>query len=366
MEGAERAFNGAEGNDQATWRQWQASLKLLELMRSDYQRARRHLEDMCTAFGEREHATGQYLRTALELAAPPGPPSIGRTTRLPFLLGVVSAPVLDAPRQRHAGGLPAATLQVRCLGSFEVRVGWQRVESWRSNKAKSLLKYLISQQGRPVPKDVLMETLWPEGDPQASNNNLKAAVHALRQTLNPGGRDGNARESGSYVLFLDGNYVVNAQADVWVDVDEFESQWARGRRLDKEGRPDEASVAYASAERLYRGDFLEEDPYEDWMLLRREALKDTYLAILGKLGERSMVSGDCESCIVYSQRILAKDACREDAYRNLMRCHSRLGHRSRALDWYRICERTLRAELDADPDRETAALHRRLLDGEDI
>jgi len=366
MEDAHTPRFSAAHDTHSSWRQWEMGLQLLRLVQSDYQRARKHLEEMCSAFGEREHATGEYLRTALALAAPPGPPSLGPTTRLPFLLGVVSTPVLDAPWQRLEAARTRAPLHVRCLGPLEVRLAWTRVDSWHSNRAKALLKYLIAQRGRSVPKDVLMETLWPEADPQAANNNLKAAVHALRQTLDVSGKRADAKDSVSYVLFTDGSYMLNSEAEIWVDVDEFEHQWTIGRRLDKEGKPSEAMAAYAAAERLYRGDFLEEDPYEDWTLLRREALKDTYLAILSKLAERSLQDEDCESCIVYCQKILAKDPCREDAYRSLMRCHSRLGHRSRALNWYKICARTLKTELETAPDGDTTQLHERLLKGDSI
>jgi DNA-binding SARP family transcriptional activator len=366
MEDVDRTHSPDEKGKNSSWQQWQVSVQLLKLMQGDYQRARKYLEDVCSAFGEREHMAGQYLRTALELAIPTGLPTIGPTTLLPFLLGVPSPPRLSGAWTQQGATTALAPLQVRCLGTLDIRLGWNKVDSWRSKKAKTLFKYLIAQRGRPIPKDVLMEILWPEGDPQAANNNLKAAVHALRQTLDPSGKNNDGKESMQYIIFLDGNYVLNNEAEIWVDVDEFEHQWATGRRLDKEGKVDEATKAYAAAEKLYRGDFLEDDIYEDWTLLRREALKDTYLAILSKLSERSIQDEDYESCIVYCQKILAKDPCREDAYRRLMRCHSRLGHRSRAMNWYKLCVKTLRTELETDPDGETTELYQRLLRGECI
>ena len=366
MEGARGVHGWPDDDSGNPWHQLELSVQLLRLMQSDYQQARRHLEDICSAFGDREHMTRQYLHTAVALATPAGVPSVGPTTVLPFVLGVPCrpAPVIAAPQMRAATSL--GPMQVRCLGRFEVRLGWTKVETWRSRKAKTLLKYLVAQGGRPIPKDVLMETLWPEAAPQAANNSLKAAVHALRQTLDLSGRDSTAGDAASYVLFVEGNYLLNPEVEVWIDVDEFERQWAEGRRLDREGQVSEATALYAAAERLYIGDFLEDDLYEDWTLLRREALKDTYLAVLSKLSDRAMRDDDCESCIVYCQKTLAKDPCREDAYRSLMQSHSRLGHRSRALNWYGICTKTLNLELDTAPDAETAALYQRLLKGEVI
>lgn len=106
---------------------------------------------------------------------------------------------------------------------------------------------------------------------------------------------------------------------------------------------------------------MEENPYEEWTLLRREALKDTYLAVLGKLADYSLQAADYESCIVYCQKTLVRDACREDAYRRLMRSYSRLGQRYQALRWYRICKRVIQTELETSPDPETVALYHQIL-----
>lgn len=348
MESEGITYSPAKSNISGSRHQWQVSVKLLRLMQADYQRARKQLENVCRTFGEREHVAGEHLRSALEV--------LDRATDW--------GNELDAGLSE--GSIAPLPLRANCLGSFEVRIGWNKVDSWHSLKAKSLLKYLVARGGRPVPKDVLMEALWPECDSQAANNNLKAAVHALRQTLNPNGKETNGKEGFFYVLFLEGNYMINPQAELLVDVDEFERHWMASRRLDKEGKVDEAIRECELAEMFYRGDFLEDDLYEEWTLLRREALKDMYLAILSKLGERSMQEEDYEGCIVYCQKTLAKDPCREDAYRGLMRCHSRLGHRSRALNWYKLCVRTLRAELETFPDRQTTALYHRLLKDEPI
>lgn len=230
-------------------------------------------------------------------------------------------------------------------------------------KAKSVFEYLMTRPREPVVKDVLMETLWPDCDPQAASNNLKAAIHGLRQTLS---RLFHKKESFPYVVFLQGSYLINPEVEWWVDVEQFDQHWVLGRRLEKEGKLAEAMREFEQAEALYRGDYLEDEPYEEWTLLRREALRDTYLIILGKLADHSMGTADYEGCIIYCQKVLTKDACREDAYRRLMRCYSRLGQRNRALRWHEICRRTIQAELDTTPDQETTALHHQLLRNESI
>lgn len=344
-------------------RQYESFIQLLRQLQVDYRLARQQLQDVSSHFGDREAAATKQLRTALDAMAHIGPTSDDR-----YGGSAQQAP----PRRSQPGESPAAgfetqqtrpTLEVYCLGRFQVRVSWSKVQRWHSLKAKSLLKYLVGQEGRPVSKDTLMEALWPGCEPVLAGNNLKAAVRALRQTL------GSAQDANGdfvWVLFQDGNYLINSNVDLWTDVEQFEYHWHAGRQLEKAGKVAEAVKEHEIAEALYRGDYLEDDLYEEWTSLRREALKDIYLAILGRLADYSMQNGDCEGCIVHCQRILLKDPCREDAYRRLMRCYSRLGHRNRAIAWYRLCEKTIKAELDVSPDQLTVALYEKLLNDDYI
>ncbi len=340
--------------------QWQDTVHLLRLVQSDYQGARKQLDQVSHTLARRETLVSQRLQYALRVSG-----GYRTLCLVPYMTGTGSQmgkAILGGPPQ--LGVLPGLMrLEVRCLGRFEVRSTWKQVERWQSVKAKSVFQYLVTRPREPVVKDVLMETLWPDCVPQAASNNLKAAMHGLRQIL---GGLFDRREGFPYVLFLQGSYAINPEVELWVDVEEFEQHWVLGRRLEREGKSAEAMREFELAEALYRGDYLVDEPYEEWTLLRREALKDTYLIILAKLADRSMEAADYESCLVYCQKILSKDPCREDAYRRLMCCYGRLGQRNRALHWYEICRRAIQTELDTTPGRETIALYHQLLRNEPI
>ncbi len=353
--GWDRPSNHGDGT------QWQDTIHLLRLMQSDYQGAREQLEKVSHTLAERETLVSQRLQYAFLVSG-----GYHTLCLAPYGTGTATSQMGNAilGEAVRPGVLPELMrLEVCCLGRFAVRSASRQVERWQSVKAKSVFQYLMARPREPVIKDVLMETLWPDCDPQAASNNLKAAMHGLRQTLS---RLFNKKKSIPYILFLQGSYLMNPETELWVDVEEFEQHWVSGRRLEKEGKLSEAIREFELAEALYQGDYLEDEPYEDWTLLRREALKDTYVTVLGKLADHAMKTADYESGIIYCQKILAKDPCREDAYRRLMRCYSWLGQRNRALRWYEICRRTIQAELDATPDRETTALYHQLLRNEPI
>lgn len=319
--------------------QYETAISLLKCIQNDYRLAQKELQDVSLRFAEREAEAGRRLRAVLDALDK----------------------INTTPRVEAQGNSP--TLEVYCLGKFQVQVDGKRIGHWRSVKAESILRYLVGQPGHRASKDMLMEALWPACELGLANNNLKAAVRVLRQTLN---FDHNTDGGFAWVLFQGGNYVLNPEAAAWVDVEQFEYHLHAGRRLDERNKVEEAISEYKAADVLYRGEFLENNLYEEWTWLRREALKDKYLTIVGKLADYSMEKADYEGCIIYCQKILNKDSCREDAYRRLMFCYSRLGQRNRAMGWYRICEKIIKSELDVCPDQRTVALYKELLNGDAI
>jgi len=339
--------------------QYESVIELLKLIQFDYRYAIDQLHDISILLGQREARTASQLRITLDALDSVSIPNDG-SIHIHLSPGVQNHHA-DDEGEPVTQSVPS--LEVRFLGKFRASINQVSITQWHSVKARSLLKYLVIQRGRPVSKDTLIEVLWPSGDPYLANNNLKAAARALRQTLGAGYDSDNQLQ---WILFNDGNYMINDKVKLWLDIDEFEYRWQIGRRLERQGKIAEAISEYQTAEMLYKGDFLEDELYDDWTTLRREALKDIYLAILTKLADYSMQQGDYDGCTSYCRKILDKDICREDAYQRLMCSYSRLGQRSRAISWYRLCEKTIKTELDVNPQQRTVELYQKLLNDEPI
>jgi DNA-binding SARP family transcriptional activator len=116
-----------------------------------------------------------------------------------------------------------------------------------------------------------------------------------------------------------------------------------------------AAAEYELAAATYQGDFLADDPYEEWPALTRERLRLDFLDILDRLSRR-LEQGRPATSAALCRRIIERDACREDAHRRLMRCYARQGQPQLALRQYRACAAALRAELDVDPAPATTRL----------
>jgi DNA-binding SARP family transcriptional activator len=251
----------------------------------------------------------------------------------------------------------APALVVYCLGPFRVYQDDQLVADWPSGKGKCVFKYMAANRGRPIPKEVLMDLFWRDADPDAARNNLNVAIHGLRQALRA------VRPDFSHILFQDDCYLLNPALGVWIDVEEFMQRYEAGQTLERRGELAGAIREYEAAEGLYQGDFLEEDLYEEWPMARREGLKDSYLFVLDRLSRHYLDERRYAACIHLSQKILAKDNCREEAHRRLMRCYSRQGQRNLALRQYHLCVETLARMLDISPMSETTALYHQIRAG---
>ena len=176
--------------------------------------------------------------------------------------GIILAPPLE--RDRPAGPL----LSVHLLGPLQ---------DWPSGRGRSLFKYLVTHRDPWPRRERLMDAFWPEAAPAAARNSLNVAVHGLRRAF-------RASAEFPVVVLEDGTYRLGPQLRLWLDVDEFERHVAAGRRLDAAGDPAGAAAQYERALALYQGDFLADDPYEDWPVTTREHLLLSYLDVLDRLG----------------------------------------------------------------------------------
>jgi DNA-binding SARP family transcriptional activator len=177
---------------------------------------------------------------------------------------------------------------------------------------------------------------------------LHSRVHGLRKHL------GVAIDGASPVVCVDGYYRLNSAAGVDVDVAAFESLAAAGDQEVDRGQTVNATALYGQAADLYRGDLSVDGDLH--AVVERERLRTRHLSLLAFLGTATFDVGDYGRCLVYAQRLVDHDPCREDAHRLLMRCFVRRGERAQALHQYRWCTELLRSAFDAAPELATAML----------
>ena len=79
-----------------------------------------------------------------------------------------------------------------------------------------------------------------------------------------------------------------------------------------------ARTSREAAEALYRGDFIEEDPDDDWTVGLREEVQATYISLARTLAEWTATSGDADGATRFYLRILKRDSFDEGAHLGLV------------------------------------------------
>jgi DNA-binding SARP family transcriptional activator len=252
------------------------------------------------------------------------------------------------------------SLKVRLLGPFRVWRNDQLVapEEWPTRKTRSLLKILLTERGHVVPKERLMELLWPDLLPRSAANSLRVGICRLRRVLEP---ELTQACDATFILTHPQGYIFQVTAHCWIDADAFQEAVAKGQRWERRGEWAAAIAAYRAAAELYRGDYLEEDLYVDWAAGPRDQLREVYLDLLGRLAECHAQRGQYRRALAVCQRILALERVRESVYRQVMVYHCRLGQRDQAIRAFERCQLLLAEELGVDPASQTVALHKLVL-----
>jgi LuxR family transcriptional regulator, maltose regulon positive regulatory protein len=251
--------------------------------------------------------------------------------------------------------IPQQPLHIRSLGAFRVSVGEREIptDRWKSGRARRLFQLLLIHRFRWVPGDLVLETLWPESDPEKSRVNLWQSVFQLRKILEP---DLKELRASRYVRVEENGYRIEPGEGATCDLIEFEDALQKGDRLATSHRSRAAETHYRRALDLYQGEFLMETPYEELALQERERIRDLFVRASVRMAELYGFTRRWNDCIPVCRRGLQEDPYNEELQYQLVQSHAALGHRREALDAYQDFEARLAADLGSPLSPRMAAL----------
>ncbi len=202
---------------------------------------------------------------------------------------------------KQEGRSKGAKLEIFTLGRFQVRLCGQILfnEAGRFQKIGELFMYLITHRGKSAAPEAILESLWPDQEYHNPKNAIKILIHRLKQKLETNG----IPDARSSISCLYGCYGWNSSIPYWLDAVEFESLCQEARSLAKTD-PLQAAEKYREALALYRGDYLPECRYSDWVLPARHYYKRLYISCMTELlalqkehGLYNQMLEDCEKAL---------------------------------------------------------------------
>ncbi|MGZ6236192.1 MAG: BTAD domain-containing putative transcriptional regulator [Syntrophales bacterium] len=251
-------------------------------------------------------------------------------------------------------------INLETLGGFRLFRGLTAIEEkeWDGYLPKFLLKAIVTHGSRQVPKDQLIEALWPEVAPQCGERNFKITLHRLRKVLEPD----MDRTFGSSYVYLKANLICLDEELCKTDLDDFLSFCRRGEKKEKEGDIEAALLLYNNAIDLYKGDFLSEELYTSWIDTKREELRKLYIILLHKIADIQEKRGTSKVAIDCYKKIIQIDPLLEQVYQKLMILYSKRHMQTEAIKVYKDCRKSLREGLDADPEALTTSIYMKIME----
>ncbi len=257
----------------------------------------------------------------------------------------------------HQANLPI--LHVRSLNGFSVSRGEDIIteKEWGGNLPKQLLKIILSYGFERIPKDLIMEDLWPNEKKNTSETNFKVNLHRLRKLLEPS----MMKEFGSSYIHLKDNFI-SLDERLWqLDIADFLDFKRKAEFAESKGDTNKAITYLKDALKIYRNDFLADDLYIEAIRSKREAYRREYLDILYMLAEIYEKRGALKKAAAFYKKIVAVDPISETACRKLMiNCFNR-GKRNDAIRVYEEFKDIVRAEMDSEPDELTFSIYQNIL-----
>ncbi|MBI1332656.1 MAG: hypothetical protein GC165_07225 [Armatimonadetes bacterium] len=229
--------------------------------------------------------------------------------------------------------------RIEMFGRLQAESEHLTISRFRTRRVGLLLAYLAYYPKRRHSREELADMLWPDGEVEASQRNLRQALSSLRHHLEP-----PPIPAGAIIVAKQGLVSFDSEL-ISTDVAEFNHLIEAAEATPSNT---ERLVKLSRAIDLYRGDFLP-GYYEDWVQRERLHLEDQFVSALQSLVQALTTEGKNEEAIRYVRLALAKDHLREDFHASLMRLYLACGRPHSALQHFRELRETLAEELNEEP-----------------
>ena len=248
--------------------------------------------------------------------------------------------------------------RIEMLGGLRVRWAESIVTQFETRKTAALLAYLAYFPDRGHLREMLVEVLWPEEDPDATRARLRQSLATIRRIFEPAvpAKKRGSDTSAVSIVIADRVDVRLNSTILTTDTAEFERSFEKGRRS---ANASERVRWLTHAADLYRGELLP-GYYEDWIGPERERLARANVDALCGLADALAMTGDPAQAIERARQATAADPLREESHQLLMRLFANAGQSAAALRAYREMERILRQEFDVAPSPESRNLAQRI------
>lgn len=249
-------------------------------------------------------------------------------------------------------------IKISTLGRFTVKCDDNPLDPilFEGSRPALLLKSIVLHDARDIPKEILIEDLWPETDAKSGEKNFKINLHRLRKIIEP---DPDKEFGYSYVQQKSG--LVSLDTDlVVIDTQIFMTLINKGLTSEREKNLEAAVEYMEKAVQLYQGDYFAEEAYVEWIYRKRDLYRTRFLEILQKKAYLHEELDQPGRAIETWRQVLQTEPGLEKAYQNLMILYADTGEKRLALGVFDQCKTFLYKELGAKPGNQTQRIYQKI------
>lgn len=255
--------------------------------------------------------------------------------------------------------VPAAPkLEIDLFGSLDIRIDGKLMDPKRLSrkKVKIILAVLVMGKGREIPKERLINILWPEFDLERGKRNLYSVWSQLKKALT-----------------IDGTcpYLISTHTGCKLDCHLVSSDFygfddlCRSLMFGSE-EPALWERLYSRVIEEYSDDLLADEAASPYIAAVRERCRTQLVDALISASNRLNASHEPNGALWFAREALRRDGKREDAYIALMEAQIASNQRGPALETYFQCRRYLSEELGIDPSLKVLELYRSIIESEEV
>lgn len=246
-----------------------------------------------------------------------------------------------------------ADTDIQLLGRFAVRLEGHEIPpgDFGGRLVRTLVRLLLTRHGSAVPRDVIVEALWPGRPPMDPGANVDVLASRARRALQDPGRIVAA--SGG-LCFVTGEHCQ-------VDTERFLSRVRAGQEAAASNAWRVAHGEFQAALDGWSGEPLPEDAYAEWAQSYRRKLLRAHQDALEGAAEAALACGQPARAVIFAEHAVAEEPLRERATLLLAESLAASGDLAGALGVLRTLRERLAEELGVDPTGDVAGLELRIL-----
>lgn len=245
-------------------------------------------------------------------------------------------------------------LYVQLLGDLVLEYNGNTLsgEKVHAKQLWNLLEYIIVNRKNETSLDKLMDILWRDKEAEDPSNALKNLAYRLRTIL----KKNLNLEKAEYIVYKHGSYAWNAEMPCIVDTDVFEQYIQQAEQPDIEESL--ACEYYYKSLKIYRGKFLPQSAYKEWVCPITVYYQRMYMETCEKLCYLLLKQEKYADIQEVCRAAIKEDPFVEINHINLIKALILSNNQQKAVNHYNEISKLFYDELGVQPSKAITKLYK--------